>query len=144
MSIATIRKILGDRTLYRVPPDETIAGAARVMAENHVGAVVAVDGGALVGILTERDIVFRAVAAGLALDTAPVTEAMTHDPVTVTLDDAISDALAAKLGDAFRHLPVMDAGQVVGLLSYRDIPPEYLMMYERFREMSSSRADSGV
>jgi CBS domain-containing protein len=103
-----------------------------------------VDGGALVGILTERDIVFRAVAAGLTLDTAPVTEAMTHDPVTVTLDDAISDALAAKLGDAFRHLPVMDAGQVVGLLSYRDIPPEYLMMYERFREMSSSRADSGV
>jgi predicted transcriptional regulator len=59
----------------------------------------------------------------------------------VNVDDAISDALAAHLGDWFRHLPVMDNGKVVGLLSYRDIPAEYVMMFERFREMSAAKAD---
>ena len=73
-------------------------------------------------------------------DTA-VSEIMTREPTRVSIDDAISDALAAKLGDAFRHLPVMDGATVVGLLSYRDIPAEYVMLFERFREMSTSRAD---
>ena len=81
----------------------------------------------------------RLVEPGAAT-TTPVAEAMTPDPVTVRIDDPISDAIAAKLGDAFRHLPVTKDGRVVGLLSYRDIPPEYLMMFERFREMHAARA----
>ncbi len=94
------------------------------------------------GILSERDLVFRAMARGLEPSTTPAQEVMTADPVTVGIDDAVSDALAAKLGDSFRHLPVMESGALVGLLSYRDIPAEYVMLFERFREMSSSRADS--
>lgn len=144
MSITTIREILGGRRLHSVAPSETLANAARIMADNRVGAVAVVRGDGLVGILTERDIVFRAVARGLPPEDTEVAEIMTGKPVTVDIDDAISDALATKLGDAFRHLPVMEAGRVVGLLSYRDIPPEYLMMFERFREMSLARADDGV
>lgn len=114
------------------------------MAEHAVGAVAVLADEDLVGILTERDIVFRAIAQGLAVHETAAAAVMTSDPVTVEIDDAISDALAAKLGDAFRHLPVMENGRVVGLLSYRDIPPEYVMMFEHFREMASSRADGGV
>lgn len=144
MSITTIREILGGRRLHSISPIETLREAAKLLAENRVGALAVVRDDALAGILSERDIVFRGVACGLSAEEATVADVMTKDPVTVDIDDAISDALATKLGDVFRHLPVMDAGHVVGLLSYRDIPPEYLMMFERFREMSSARADDGV
>lgn len=137
----TIRKILGDRPVHTVPPEATLREVAAQMASNGVGAVAVVDGESLAGILSERDIVFRAVARGMHTDSTPAQAIMTKDPVTVDIDDAISDALAAKLGDAFRHLPVVEGGQVVGLLSYRDIPAEYVMMFERFREMSTAQAD---
>ncbi len=144
MTTTTLRKILGGRPLRRIAPDQSLLEAAVVMAEHSVGAVAVLAGDELVGILTERDLVFRGVARGLSVEDTPASEIMTRAPVTVGIDDAISDALAAKLGDAFRHLPVMENGRVVGLLSYRDIPPEYVMMFEHFREMASSRADDGV
>ena len=144
MSTTTIREILEGRQLLRIAPSGTVEEAARLMADHGVGAVAVVDEGNLVGILTERDVVFRVVARGLAAAETTVNAIMTPGPVSVDIDDAISDALAVKLGDRFRHLPVMDGSAVVGLLSYRDIPPEYVMMFEHFREMSSSRADTGA
>ncbi len=141
MTTTTLRKILGGRRLHYIAPEQSLLEAAEVMAENAVGAVAVLDGDDLVGILTERDIVFRGIAQGLPVLDTPAASVMTRDPVTVGIDDPISDALAAKLGDAFRHLPVMENGRVVGLLSYRDIPPEYVMMFEHFREMAASRAD---
>ncbi len=141
MSITTIKEILGGRPLHSVSRTQTVRDAARIMAANRVGALAVIENGKLVGILSERDIVFRAVGGDLAVDATTVADIMTREPVTVDIDDAISDSLAAKLGDAFRHLPVMENGQVVGLLSYRDIPPEYIMMFERFREMSAAHAD---
>ena len=144
MATTTLREILGGRPVHWVSPGQSLREAAEVMAGNGVGAVAVLEGDALVGILTERDIVFRGIAQGLAAEETSAAEVMTRDPVTVEIDDAISDTLAAKLGDAFRHLPVMEAGRVVGLLSYRDIPPEYVMMFEHFREMTSSRAVDGL
>ena len=141
MTTTTLRKILNGRPLHRIPPHASLEEAAKMMSKNAVGALAVLDDDTLLGILTERDIVFRGVARGLSMTETPVRTIMTDDPVTVEIDDAISDALARKLGDAFRHLPVMEAGRVVGLLSFRDIPPEYVMMFERFREMTSSRAD---
>ncbi len=141
MTTTTLRKILDGRPLHCISPQQSLQKAAEVMAEHAVGALAVLSGEELVGIITERDIVFRGVARGLPTEGTSASEVMTREPVTVEIDDAVSDALAAKLGDAFRHLPVMENGRVVGLLSYRDIPPEYVMMFERFREMASSRAD---
>ncbi|WP_421701967.1 CBS domain-containing protein [Aliiroseovarius sp.] len=141
MSTTTLRKILGDRPVHTVSPEATLRAVAGVMEANRVGAVAVVEGRALKGIVTERDIVFRAVAQGMDMAATQASAVMTADPVTVGIDDAVSDALAAKLGDAFRHLPVMEGDQLVGLLSYRDIPAEYVMLFERFREMSTARAD---
>lgn len=144
MSITTLRKLLGARPLHAITPDHSLHEAARMMAENEVGALAVVQDATLVGIVTERDIVFRGVARGLDAGDTSARAVMTQDPVRVDIDDAISDALAAKLGDQFRHLPVMEQGRVVGLLSYRDIPPEYVMMFEHFREMASARPDDDV
>ncbi|TKZ22180.1 CBS domain-containing protein [Shimia litoralis] len=144
MSVKTLRDLLGARPLHSVTPETKLREVATVMATHKIGAVAVLDQERFVGILTERDIVFRGVGAGLVVDQACASDVMTVEPVTVDIDDAISDALAAKLGDAFRHLPVTENGIVVGVLSYRDIPAEYVMMFERFREMTTSRADEGA
>ena len=141
MTTVTIRQILAGRSVHRVAPAAPVADAAALMAQAHVGAVAVLEGDRLVGIVSERDIVFRLVAPGRSPATTTVAEIMTADPVTLQIDDPVSGALAAKLGDAFRHLPVMDGRRVAGVLSYRDIPAEYVMLFERFREMSSARAD---
>ncbi|PIE13384.1 MAG: hypothetical protein CSA70_05715 [Rhodobacterales bacterium] len=138
----TLRNILGDRPVHSLPRDATVARAARMMTENRVGALVVLDGDTLVGIVTERDVVFRCVGVDRRPDTTTVADIMTADPVTIDINDAVSNALAAKLGNNFRHLPVMENGRIAGLLSFRDIPAEYVMLYERFREMTMSRADS--
>lgn len=137
----TIAQILNDRPIHSIAPGATLAEAARAMAAQAVGALVVLEGEVLAGIVSERDLVFRGLAEGLAPDTTPVSAVMTRDPVSIGLHDAIADALKAHLGEDFRHLPVMDGDRVAGLLSYRDIPAEYLMMYERFREMSGAHAD---
>ncbi|WP_299354798.1 CBS domain-containing protein [uncultured Shimia sp.] len=141
MATKSIRELMGDRPVHTVAPGDVLRDVARRMATEKVGAVAVVDEGDLVGIVSERDIVFRGVGQGLASDTATAAEVMTRDPVTVQMDDAISDALAAKLGNKFRHLPVMDGDRLAGLLSYREIPAEYIMLFERFREMSTAHAD---
>lgn len=141
MTPRTIRDILGDRRLFTVSPDTPLRDVARDMSQNKVGAVVVVEYGHLVGILSERDIVFRAAAEGLPMAETTAREIMTPDPVTIDIGNALSQALLARLGDQFRHLPVTEDGVPVGVLSYRDIPAEYVMLFERFREMTTSRAD---
>lgn len=143
MSIKTIRQILGDRPLLQVTPGETLRTAAALMAGHQVGALAVLDDGQLVGILSERDIVFRCVGRGLSADETTAGAVMTQEPVTVGIDEPISQALAVKLGEAYRHMPVVEGDRVVGLLSYRDIPAEYVMMHEHFREMRAARADQG-
>lgn len=141
MIVKSLKEILGDRPLLSVAPGAMLSDAALLMAESKVGAVVVLEGETLVGILSERDIVYRAVAEGLSTRETAVEAVMTRDPVTVSVSDAVSDALAAHLGDTFRHLPVMDGARVAGVISYRDIPADYLVMFERFRQMSGARAD---
>lgn len=141
MHVTTIREALGSRPLVFVGPEATLRDSAREMSRHDVGAVAVVDHGALLGILTERDIVFRCVACDLSVDEVCASDAMTSKPVTVDIDDAFSDALAARLGGPFRHLPVIEGGRAVGVLSYRDVPAEYVMMFERYREMKASLPD---
>ena len=132
---------MAGRPLISISQQASIREAAKVMMENSVGAVAVINDGKLAGILTERDIVFRGVGQNLSMDDATAGDIMTPDPVTVQSKDAISDALAVKLGDRFRHLPVIEGEAVVGVISFRDIPAEYLSMFERFREMSASRTN---
>ncbi|PIE07328.1 MAG: signal transduction protein [Rhodobacterales bacterium] len=141
MTTTTIRQILAGRPLHKVAPGASVAEVAAVMAQAGVGAVAVLDGERLVGLVSERDVVFRLVAEGRSPSETCACEIMTAEPVTLSIEEPVSGALAAKLGEAFRHLPVVEGETVVGLLSYRDIPAEYVMLYERFLEMSTARAD---
>ncbi len=107
------------RDLLTIEPDASLGEAARRMASRGVGAVVVLDGDRLAGILTERD-VLKAVAAGLRED-ARVSEWMTRHPETVESGEATDHAAALMIHGGFRHLPVVDEGRVVGILSIRDL-----------------------
>ncbi len=107
------------RELLTIAPDAELAEAARRMASRGVGAVVVLEGERLAGILTERD-VLKAVAAGFRPE-ARVSDWMTRHPETVEGDDPTDHAAALMIHGGFRHLPVVDAGRVVGILSIRDL-----------------------
>ncbi|HET8528175.1 MAG TPA: CBS domain-containing protein [Gaiellaceae bacterium] len=93
--------------------------AAERMCDRNVGAILVLNGDAISGILTERD-VLRAVAQG-RVEGTNVAAWMTRDPETVTVEDAGRDAAATMLRGGFRHLPVLDDGRPVGIVSIRDL-----------------------
>jgi CBS domain-containing protein len=99
-------------------PATSLVDAARRMNERRVGAVVVTEGDRLVGIVTERDIL-RAVATGRV--DGPVADAMTHSPETIGPDESAGQAAALMIHGGFRHLPVVDGGDVVGMVSIRDL-----------------------
>jgi len=99
---------------------EDLTQAACRMGLHGVGALLVVENGAPVGILTERDIL-RAVAGGADPSTAIVVRYMSPDPVTVSVDAEISEAAATMLRIGARHLPVVEDDRVVGMISARDV-----------------------
>jgi CBS domain-containing protein len=107
------------RDLLTVEPDLPIVEVAKRMVAKDVGAVLVYEDGALAGILTERD-VLRAVAAGLD-DGTLVRDRMTPHPETLDADDTTQHAAVLMIHGGFRHLPVIEHGDVVGVLSIRDL-----------------------
>ncbi len=108
------------KTLTIVEPEVTLGEAATLMGERHVGSVVVVENEALVGILTERDIV-RALSREHDAPTRPVVEWMTKGPTTTGPDAEVKEALRTMVDGGFRHLPVVDGANVVGMVSIRDV-----------------------
>jgi CBS domain-containing protein len=107
------------RDLLTVGPGIALAEVARRMVAKDVGAVLVLDQDDLVGILTERDML-RAVADGIT-DTTRVADRMTSDPETIGPEESIEHAAVLMIHGGFRHLPVVEGGAVVGMLSIRDL-----------------------
>jgi CBS domain-containing protein len=116
--MTTVGEIMS-RSLLTVEPSMALTEAARQMDGRRVGAVLVFSGGRLAGILTERDIL-RAVAAG-NIDSASVGDWMTRDPETVEPSERTGQAAAIMIHGGFRHLPVLDGGDPVGIISIRDL-----------------------
>jgi CBS domain-containing protein len=107
--------------LLSVETSVSIMEVAQQMVDRNVGAVLVLDDGRLAGILTERD-VLRAVARGLA-DTTRVGDCMTAHPETIAPDDTTEHAAVLMLHGGFRHLPVVEGENLVGVISIRDLVP---------------------
>ncbi len=107
------------RSLLTISADATLGEAAAAMAERGVGAVVVLEGDAISAILTERD-VMKAVAAGKD-GSVRVTEWMTRHPDTIEPGDTTDHAASLMIHGGFRHLPVVEEGKVVGIVSIRDL-----------------------
>jgi CBS domain-containing protein len=107
------------RDLLTVEPGDRLGEVAQRMVDRDVGAVIVMEGSDLAGILTERD-VLRAVAAGIREDTL-VSDWMTRDPETMGPDDTTQHAAVLMIHGGFRHLPLVEGSDVVGMLSIRDL-----------------------
>jgi CBS domain-containing protein len=103
-----------------VAPEDTLGFAAEQMADRGVGASVVLDYGRLIGILSERDIL-RAVAGRVHSSEARVREWMTADPVTASVSTSPEEAARMMVEHGFRHLPVVEDDQAVGIVSIRDV-----------------------
>jgi CBS domain-containing protein len=120
--LTTVRQIMTTE-LITVDPSTTLIAAAGAMSAGHAGSVLVVQHGSLVGIFTERDML-RAMAQSSKADAARVSSVskwMTRDPLTVAPDTPVGEALDQMLSGGFRHLPVMEADTVVGVVSMRDL-----------------------
>lgn len=107
------------RKVLKAPPQTFVSKAAKLMEKRNVGAVLVVEADRLVGIFTERDVTFRVVAHGLDARTTRISEVMTRDPQTVDPDQPLGHALLIMHEQGFRHLPVIEAGRIVGIVSSR-------------------------
>ena len=107
------------RDLLSIEADVSISEVAQRMVDRNVGAVLVVDDARLTGILTERD-VLRAVASGLRDDTR-VADCMTAQPETIGPDDTTEHAVVLMIHGGFRHLPVVEGDDLVGVISIRDL-----------------------
>lgn len=117
----TVREVMSTE-LVTVKPSALMIEAAGVMSAASVGSALVLEEGSLVGIFTERDIMralerTRADAARVS----PVSVAMTRDPITIGPDASVGEALDLMLDGGFRHLPVLDAGTLLGVVSMRDL-----------------------
>jgi CBS domain-containing protein len=105
--------------LLSVEPGVSLTEVAKRMVDKDVGAVLVMADGRLVGILTERD-VLRAVARGMA-ESSVVADWMTRDPDTLDPDESTQHAAVLMIHGGFRHLPITENDEVVGMLSIRDL-----------------------
>jgi CBS domain-containing protein len=106
--------------LITVEQTTTVAEAATLMGARHVGSALVMEGDKLIGIFTERDIV-RALAAHFDAARHPVSQWMTENPKTVTMAATENEGLDIMLAGGFRHLPVVEGAEVVGIISMRDV-----------------------
>ena len=120
-----VRSILGRHRLVTATPATSVSQAAELMARRQVGAVVVVEDEHLVGIFSERDAVFRVVACGLEPATTPLAAVMTPAPVTIGPERTFGHAMSLMQARGCRHLPVVENGRPIGIVSARNaLDPE--------------------
>ena len=124
----TVRQLLETKSsgegwpeVYSIAPDAPVIDAIRLMAERRIGALLVMDGATLAGILSERDYARKVVLQGRSSKDTPVRDIMTAQVVTVGPHDGIERCMELVTEGRIRHLPVLDHGQVVGIVSIGDL-----------------------
>ncbi len=130
--------------LITAPPKTTVSEAAELMAHKKVGAVMVIEHESLVGIFTERDVVFRVIAQGRDAKTTPLADVMTTEPQTVDPNKSFGYALLVMHEYGFRHLPVVENGKLIGIVSARNaLDPdleEFVAESQRRKQILRERA----
>ncbi|MBX3663854.1 MAG: CBS domain-containing protein [Burkholderiales bacterium] len=141
MAERTIRDIIKGQELLTAPSTMSVAEAARLMKQRNVGAMMVVDEGRLVGMFTERDALFRVLAADLDGGSTPLAQVMTRNPRTISPERSFAHALGFMHEGRFRHLPVVEDGRPVGMISVRDAMGSELeaFVYELLRQEQVSQ-----
>jgi CBS domain-containing protein len=120
----TVKKMLANKPsnkVWAMLPDQTVIEALELMAERNIGAIMILEHEQLIGIFSERDYARRGILKGRKAKSTPLSEVMTPGVFTVTPDQTITDCMELMSEKHIRHLPVLQNGTVLGLLSIGDI-----------------------
>lgn len=121
MHVAVVLKRKGSR-IVSAAPEDTVAAVTRLLTEHRIGAVLVMeDDGQPVGILSERDVVRAIARDGAAALDRPVADLMTRELITATTTDTVADMMAVMTERRIRHVPIVEAGRVVGVISIGDV-----------------------
>lgn len=136
MTERTVKQVIEGQALATAAADTTVSDAARLMKERNIGALMVVEEDRLVGVFTERDALFRVVAEGVDPITARLSDVMTRNPQTIDARSGFTLALQMMHDGRFRHLPVLEDGRLIGVVSVRDaLGPELeAFVYEMLRQ----------
>lgn len=122
------------KAIWAIHPDETVFTALQFLAEKNVGALVVMDGEHLVGILSERDYARKVMLRGKSSMDTPVREIMTTKVITVLPSHTLGACMEQMTHHRIRHLPVVENGEVIGLISIGDLVKAMLQQQEFFLE----------
>lgn len=120
-SVAHILKAKKDSSVYTIAPSASVLEAVKLMAERSIGALLVMEGEQVVGIVTERDYARKIVLMGRASKDTPVREIMTSNVMYVRPDQTNEQCMALMTENRLRHLPVLQDGKLVGLISIGDL-----------------------
>ncbi len=117
--------------LWHVRPDETVYAALELLARHEAGALLVMDGERLVGVVSERDYTRKVVLQGRSSKDTRVSDIMTREVVTVTPDTDVRACMALMSERKFRHLPVLQGGTVLGMISILDLMGDIISEHEQ-------------
>jgi CBS domain-containing protein len=121
MHVAVVLKRKGNR-IVSAAPDDSVAAVTRLLTEHRIGAVLVMgDDGQPVGILSERDVVRAIARDGAAALDRPVADLMTRELITAAPDDTVADMMAVMTERRIRHVPIVESGRVIGVISIGDV-----------------------
>jgi CBS domain-containing protein len=120
-TVAQILRSKPDQAVYTIAPTTTVFDALKLMAEKSIGALLIVDGERIVGIMTERDYARKVILMSRSSIETPVRDIMTSEVLYVRPDQSSEECMALMTENRMRHLPVMDRGTLIGLISIGDL-----------------------
>jgi CBS domain-containing protein len=125
--------------VFSVTPQDSVLRAIEIMATRHVGALLVINQGVMLGIVSERDYARKVILKNRSSHDTPVSDIMTAPAISVTPDDTVHHCMQLMTEGRFRHLPVLKAGRVVGMLSIGDLvkaviqeQSEHIQQLERY------------
>jgi CBS domain-containing protein len=107
--------------IFSVAPTDSVLHAIEIMATRHVGALLVMHEGTLLGVISERDYARKVILKNRSSHDTPVSDIMSSPAVSVTPDDTVHHCMQLMTDGRFRHLPVVKSGRVVGMLSIGDL-----------------------
>jgi CBS domain-containing protein len=121
--MVTVQQLLTRKkvALYHIAPEEPVLEAIQLMADHHVGALVVMQNDVLQGIVSERDYARKVILLGRSAEETPIWQIMTSPVITVTPEQSLQDCMRLMTAQRIRHLPVVEAERVIGMISIGDL-----------------------